>query len=325
MLDNKLTSKIRLIWGLRLERFNQKLQSVYLGKPVDENRVWTDPLPSANLIYSITETSNLRASYSRTVSRPEFREFAPLAFLDFNLNAVVTGTPGLNRATIDNIDLRYEIFPGAGNIISITPFYKKFNNPVESAVQPNTGGRAFTFLNAKSATNFGVELEWRTSLTLLDKLLSTNFFKNLNFYTNYAWIKSEVDLKGTDAQVLGSRPLQGQSPYVFNGGLQYSMPDKGIDLTLAANRIGRRVAFVANESQFLIYENSRTVLDFSVSKKFFKKLTARAVFGDLLANSQPLIFYQDSNNNGSYEAGTDIESFKYKFGWTSNFSLGYTF
>ncbi|TAH25422.1 MAG: TonB-dependent receptor [Cytophagales bacterium] len=325
MLDNKFNDKFRLIWGLRIEAFNQKLISSYLGKPIDINKNWVDPLPSLNFIYSINEKSNARFSYSKTLSRPEFREFAPFAFLDFNLNAVVNGQPNLNRATIHNIDLKYEFYPGEGQIIAITPFYKQFTNPVESTVEGIANTRAFSFINAKSAQNIGVELEYRTSLKRIDNLLNTNFFDKLSLYTNYALIRSTVDLKGTLAENLGNRPLQGQSPYVFNGGIQYSHLEKGIDVTLAANRVGRRVAFVANESQFLIYENSRTVLDFSISKKFFKKLTARVIIGDILAKSQPLIFYQDLNNNKQYDKNTDVESFKYLFGWTSNFSLGYTF
>ncbi len=325
MIDNRFNDKFRLIWGLRIESFNQKLNSSYLGEPIAINKTWTDPLPSANLIYSINEKSNLRLSYSKTLSRPEFREFAPLAFLDFNLNAIITGNKDLTRATIHNIDLKYEIFPGEGQVFSITPFYKKFTSPVESSVQPNASGRAFTYVNAKSAQNFGVELEFRSSLKKIDNLIGAKIFENFTLYTNYALIRSTVDLKGTDAATLGTRPLQGQSPYILNGGIQYSNLEKGFDVTLAVNRIGRRIAFVANESQFLIYENSRTVLDFSVSKKFFKKLTVRAVLGDLLAKSQPLVFYQDLNNNGKYDKDRDVETFKYLFGWTSNFSLGYTF
>lgn len=325
MLDNRFTEKLRLIWGVRIESFNQKLTSSYLGSPIEINKTWTDPLPSANLIYAVNERSNARFSYSKTLSRPEFREFAKLAFLDFNLNAIITGNSELTRATIHNVDFKYEFYPAAGQIIAITPFYKKFNNPVESSVQPNASGRAFTYVNAKSAQNFGLEIEYRTSLTLIDNLIGTTFLKNLTVYTNYALIRSTVDLSGTDAKVLGNRPLQGQSPFVLNAGLQYNNDKNGIDVTLAANRVGRRIAFVANESQFLIYENHRTVIDFSVAKKFFNKLTTRLVIGDILANSQPLIFYQDLNNNGGYDSQTDVETFKYNFGWTSKLMLTYNF
>ena len=325
MLDNKFSEKFRLIWGVRLESFNQKVMSKIAADPLVIDKTWNDLLPSANFIYSINEKSNARFSYSKTLSRPEFREFAPMSFLDFNLNAVIRGNPELTRATVQNIDLKYEIFLGEGQVISATPFFKHFTNPVEANVDALGGVRNFNFVNVKSARNYGIELEWRTSLKPIDKLIGAKIFENFTFYTNYALIKSTVDLKGTNANFLGSRPLQGQSPYVLNGGIQYSNVEKGLDLTLAVNRIGRRIAFIANESKFLIYENSRTVLDFSVSKKFFKKFTARLVFGDLLAKSQPLIFYQDINGNEKYDKGTDVESFKYMFGWTSNFSLGYTF
>ncbi|MFN8323542.1 MAG: hypothetical protein U0T74_12850 [Chitinophagales bacterium] len=40
-------------------------------------------LPSINLIYKLNETMNLRASYSQSMSRPEFRESSNFLYYDF--------------------------------------------------------------------------------------------------------------------------------------------------------------------------------------------------------------------------------------------------
>ena len=57
-----------------------------------------------NLVYALTSKSNLRASYSQTVSRPEFRELAAFSFFDFNDNLLVEGNQQLKRTKINNFE-----------------------------------------------------------------------------------------------------------------------------------------------------------------------------------------------------------------------------
>lgn len=323
MLDQKIVSRLRLIYGVRFENFNQKLNSFDNGgAPVVVNTTVLDILPSANIIYELTEKQNLRAGYAKTVSRPEFREFAPLAFFEVNYNGIITGNQNLTRAKIDNFDLKWEFYPSAGQTISINPFYKRFVNPVEMTVNPQQDNFGFSYANAASAQNYGVEFEVRLALTYFDKLMQTNFMKNITVFSNYALIRSNVDIGAAAGGAVTSRPLQGQSPYVFNAGINYNNP-KLFDLSLNVNRIGRRIAFVGTQDAFIIWENPRTVIDASISKIFFKKLTAKITVGDLLA--QRLIYYQDLNKNGKYDDGKDIATFNYRFGYTTAVSVSYTF
>jgi hypothetical protein len=323
MFENSITSKFRVIWGGRAEKYSQRIVSRNDRGKIDTTVTVTDYLPSANLIYSIAEMANVRFGYSRTVSRPEFREFMPFVFYDPNLNAEIVGNDRLVRAKIDNFDLKYEIFPAPGQFFSINPFYKKFENPIENTNVGGTGIRRFSYQNAKSAETYGVELEARTSLSILDSLLRTKRFSNFTFFSNVTLIRSKVDLsKSEDNSVVKERPLQGQSPYVFNAGVTYSNPDSKLDLTFAVNRIGRRIAFVDVEKFLLIWENPRTVLDFSVSKGIGKYLQAKMTIGDLLA--QKLVFYQDRNDNGKYDS-SDIVPFGYTRGYSVNFGLTFTY
>lgn len=63
MLDNQLPANFRLIWGARIEYFDQTLTSFeYGGAPVDYhtssadfNNLPFDFLPSVNLVYSLTQ------------------------------------------------------------------------------------------------------------------------------------------------------------------------------------------------------------------------------------------------------------------------------
>ena len=84
MNDQRFFKKFRLIYGARLERFNQKLTTVKnLNELVNLNTVVTDVLPSVNFVYAVTIKTNLRLSYSKTVNRPEYRELAPFLFYEF--------------------------------------------------------------------------------------------------------------------------------------------------------------------------------------------------------------------------------------------------
>jgi outer membrane receptor protein involved in Fe transport len=327
MLDNKITSRLRLIWGARVESYNQKISSEAQGAQQKVDTTVVDILPSVNVVYELTDKINVRASFAKTVSRPEFREFAQLAFYEVNANAIITGNPFLIRTQIYNYDLKFEWYPSAGQTFSVNPFYKYFVNPIENTVNPLQGGlRGFGYQNAPSAQSLGVEFEARFNIGALIKAEQRSLWNRIGVFSNLALINSTVKLADPIAgqlDVVNSRPLQGQSPYVFNAGLNYNNIEKGFDVSVNANRVGRRIAYVANNNRFMIWENPRTVVDMSVSKTFKKKLQMKFIVGDLLA--QDLVFYQDINKNGKYEKGQDVGFNVWKNGFTTTLSFTYNF
>jgi outer membrane receptor protein involved in Fe transport len=327
MLDNKITSRLRLIWGARVESYNQKISSEAQGAQQKVDTTVVDILPSVNVVYELTDKINVRASFAKTVSRPEFREFAQLAFYEVNANAIITGNPFLIRTQIYNYDLKFEWYPSAGQTFSVNPFYKYFVNPIENTVNPLQGGlRGFGYQNAPSAQSLGVEFEARFNIGALIKAEQRSLWNRIGVFSNLALINSTVKLADPIAgqlDVVNSRPLQGQSPYVFNAGLNYNNIEKGFDVSVNANRVGRRIAYVANNNRFMIWENPRTVVDMSVSKTFKKKLQMKFIVGDLLA--QDLVFYQDLNKNGKYEKGQDVGFNVWKNGFTTTLSFTYNF
>ena len=120
--------------------------------------------------------------------------------------------------------------------------------------------------------------------------------------------------------------MQGQSPYVVNGGLTYASAEKGWNFSLSANKTGRRIAFVGAPKLAKygldIYENPRTIIDFQVAKQF-KKFDIKFTLGDLLA--QDLVFYQDIDDNKKYNAEKDNSIFNYNMGRTVSLSFNYKF
>ncbi|MBC7861600.1 MAG: TonB-dependent receptor, partial [Bacteroidia bacterium] len=132
MFDYRFKESIRIIAGVRNEFFHQVLDAEFDdGEPLNLSTEKNDILPSFNGVFSLTKKQNIRVSYSQTLNRPEFRELAPFAFYDFNTNFLYSGNDKLKRAKIHNYDLRYEVYPGRGQIFSVTAFHKYFINPIE--------------------------------------------------------------------------------------------------------------------------------------------------------------------------------------------------
>ncbi len=325
MLDSKIAEKLRVVGGARLESYNQVFNYIEFGSNQAQriDTTVTDILPSVNLIYSMNKKMNFRASFYQTVSRPEFRELAPFTFYNFVIDNIISGSPTLQRAKISNADLRYEFFPGAGQIISVSGFYKKFTNPIELINRTGTSGAPeLYYTNVAGATSYGVEAEYRMNLGMFKKKDSTSFLKQITLYANASLIRSKVDLDS----IVGSeidRPLQGQSPYIANAGIFFTNKKGDLSVSASYNVVGQRIYIVGNVQEPSVWENGRNVIDFQIAKTFNEKFELKLNIKDLLA--QELVFFQDLNGNKKYDLGTDNAWQEVQFGQTISVSLKYNF
>ena len=349
MFDNKYKG-VRLIWGARLENFVQTLNTMETDdKELNLNNKQNDFLPSANLIFAIDKTQNLRFSFSKTLNRPEYRELAPFGFYDFETQLFTQGNPDLKIAKIDNYDFRYEIFPGKGQIFSFSYFRKDFTDPIEISRAEN---RSVSYSNAKSAKNSGIELEFRTLLSSLFKSENTRVFDDITLFSNLAIIKSVADISNFEStkNIQTERFLQGQSPYIINAGIQYQNADNGFVFSANLNRAGNRLSIGAgaNDSDPELWEKARTFLDLQIAKTFMeKKLEFKLNVQNILA--QDLILYENrddlpydyrlgvfesfantvftgtNENKNGYNPEVDDARWITKFGRSFSFSLTYNF
>lgn len=327
MLDNRIGEKLRLIWGMRAEYFEQFLTSrdLSLKRVVVNTEKW-DFLPSANLTYSFSSKHQLRASASRTVARPEFREIAPFQFFDYEQIWGIKGNVDLKRSSILNGDLRYEFYPKQGEIISLGVLYKNFKNPIELRMDVGSNGDRwlFGYANAEEATLYGAEIEIRKGLDFISDKLS-----ELTFVSNVTALTSSVTLNTVQASGKSTsqdRPLYGQSPYLINGGFQYTA--KEWNATLLYNRIGPRLYLVGDPTGagfYDVYEAPRNLLDLQATKKIIQgkgelKLSVSDIFNNRFAfydNPSKKIGYKVSEGdriNYAYRPGTTVTvGFTYDF------------
>lgn len=320
MMDNKFLKKFRVVYGVRLENFTQKLNSaIDKNTPLSLKQHNTDFLPSLNLTYSLDKKTNLRFCASRTLSRPEFRELAPFPFYDFNTSSVIVGKQDLKQCKIQNYDIRYEYYQGKGQLVSVSLFYKKFDSPIE----PTTKSfRDRSYKNAMMANSYGIEMEFRKSLSFINENEKSVWGK-LSVFGNLALIKSVVKFAAQESVTNKERPMQGQSPYLINLGASYTDPSTGIGATILYNRIGPRLSEVGLPQVYQdVYEYSRNVLDFQLSKRI-KQFDLRISLGDILHD--PYLFYQNEDNSGEYSKTKSRVITKTNLGSSLGLSCAYKF
>lgn len=297
MLDQKLWNKLRLVYGVRAEYYNlQNRQDEMFrkqnGDPNDDvnnliqykllvrENNWKF-LPSINATYSVTNTFNVRGSYSKTAIRPDFRESGFFGFYDFELDAIISGD-NVESTFIDNVDLRLEWYPSPGEIISLTGFYKYLDKPIELVENESFNGGYYVFNNMESAKNRGLEFEIRKNFSFIGE---RDWLKNLFISANATLLSSsvnalspwkykivdgkEVPERIKDRAPNQDRPLMGQSPWLLNLGVGYWGDSFGV--TASYNHRGYRTNTASVNPNRVEYELAPRQIDFQVYKRFLKQ------------------------------------------------------
>lgn len=212
----------RLMAGLRGEESIQNVITFDLFKPQAPPIV--SDLGSDDVFPVVTGTwildqwdMQLRAGYSETISRPDFRELSPSPFTHPVTGYNIVGNPELTVAYIKNYDARWEWYYSADESVSVGLFYKEFVAPIEAVIMPGSAEER-TFINAEAATTQGIEFDTYRWLGFVNEGL-TNFYAAANL----TLIDSSVTIREKDRGILTNptRPLQGQADYIVNLQLGY--------------------------------------------------------------------------------------------------------
>lgn len=261
MVDIPLGGAFELTAGARVEHQDVQLRArSTIGNRNVTSRQFTDVLPAAILTYRPMDAHVVRLSASRTLTRPEYRELAPLRFRNSTQGYDARGNPNLIRALIDNADLRWEFYPRRGELLSAAVFAKRFHDPIERVFSAATSGSLVTWTNVEGADNYGVEFEVRKSLDEIADIL-TPFSVN----SSLTLMKSEIRLGSGQASLTNpNRAMVGQAPYVANAGLTYTTESGNGSATLLFNRVGTRIYEAGQAPLPDVEEHARNMLDLSV-------------------------------------------------------------
>ncbi len=366
MIDSKIGDRFRLVAGLRAEyynlnRTNAALDSLfkYINSTRDgDNKFDYSELlnreknlhlfPSVNLTYSLTSSMNLRAAYAKSIIRPDLRELSFFREYDFELGGAYESE--LVRSTMaQHVDFRYEWYPGAGEIISVSLFYKKFDYSMEIYADEQSGG-LYKLRNNKKAENYGLELEVRKSLAFTD----VPVLRNLTLYGNFTMLDAYVtpmkvnynsldpnnSLKVTPVETIGKRekrPQTGASNYIVNAGAFYDI--KPVSLSLVYNYISNRMFRPDEAYKFSLFERPLESLDGQIAVRFFKgKGEIKFNISNIL-NKASLVYqnrFEDdpdvtankkdpSTKQLMYKKGLDVINYEAKPGRTYSTTISYKF
>ena len=292
-IDVQVTPYIRAALGAR---FEDAVQAVVVGSfgddlsqgPIDGGIESEDVLPAATITWNPVDDVQVRFGYSKTLTRPQFREMAPAIFVNTDTDVTFIGNPYLVNAEIENYDARFEYYFGRNQFFTVGLFYKDMINPIEEIIVP-TENIQTTFLNAPAANLYGTEIEYEQTLDLQGwfgwDFLGDN---EITVKTNYTWSDSEVDADGdvpinvgtplepvfgttpAAGRIEDGRRLQGQSEHLFNLQLIYSDLDNDLDANLLFNYSSERIRTAETVARNIpaILEEPPTTLDFVLNKGF---------------------------------------------------------
>lgn len=332
MFDTRIADKLRLVWGLRAEyldmdKINQAVDELQ-GSIIYNGGAYTDYsalrdltkkwqfFPSANLTYTILPNFNFRASYAKSIIRPDLRELAYFREYDFELGGIYQADL-LTPTTIKNYDARLEWYPGAGEIISVSYFYKNMKNPMEIYKNQNT----YNLKNNYAARNKGIELEARKSLAFT----GVPVIKNLTLYGNFTYTQSWVtpmDVKISDdasnpkklaylfiVQPEVKRPLSGLSNYLTNAGMYYD--DKHLHISLSYNSVSNRLVVANDNVVSWQFEKPMQAFDGQIAYRFMKQKAEVKLNLSNLLNQSNIIYVNEGTEEEKLNSQKNIYTQKY--------------
>ncbi len=334
---------LRAILGLRVEQYNQFYTGTNQTGTLDYDLVEMlddlDFFPTLNLVYGLKENQNLRASASRTIARPSFKELSFAEILDpitgrtfigglfpesTNGGTEVLWDGNLTSTRIDNFDVRWESFQQKGEMWSVGAFYKTFDKPIE-IVQFLSDPGSFQPRNVGNGTVMGVELEFRKSLRFLSSKM-----ENFLWTTNLTITESQINMSETEkksrqltareGQEIGNtRDMAGQAPYIVNTGLSYNNFSRGWEAGIYYNVQGPTLNLVGFGNRTDTYTVPFHSLNLNINKTFGADERIRTSLGvqNLLNDKREIVF---SSFGAQDQIFTQLAP-----GTRVNFSVGFSF
>ena len=335
MTELFVSESFRTVFGVRMEQ-----SSMYYtgqnnsGTVVYENERTLNELnllPSVNLIYSVNENMNLRGSFNQTLARPSFKEKSIAQIFDPISRRTFVGNIDLLQTNVNNYDLRWEMFMKPGELISVSGFYKSFENHIELVSFPQDPD-AIKPRNAGSSRVYGAEVELRKDLEFIAPAL-----KNLSIGANVSVVRSAVDMNtvfvdnsqqrtekelrennARDGQVIANtRSMAGQAPYLINGYFNYLIPEIDLNINVAYNVQGSTLAVVGSGRVPDVYSVPFHGLSFNAYKGLGVQKRSRITFGlqNILDDKREQVyksFQAQDQVYSTFNPGTQI-SLKYTY------------
>jgi iron complex outermembrane recepter protein len=155
-----------------------------------------DVLPTVNARLKILPDLQLRASITKTVTRPDYADLNPAVSLTSPGPTIQGsgsgGNPDLDPITSTNYDLSLEYYPTKSTQASIAGFYRTIDGYIQSYADEETiGGNSYSITRPRSTHDGyleGVETGYQQFFDFLPDAL-----KGIGVQANYTYIKGETE------------------------------------------------------------------------------------------------------------------------------------
>lgn len=301
------------------------------------NKDYDNIYPYVNLKYEVNDKLALRLSGSLGQTLPEFKEIAPFQYVS-QVGQVFQGNPDVERSENYNIDFKVEFFPQSDELLSLSAFYKRINDPINRGLQRG-GEDIFSYFNTGDrARIIGFELEGRVYI-----IKKRESYPNLRVSGNISYLDHVQDLKdvfradGTLEQTFkyGSKTeigLEGASDWISNVSLTFNSGEEfPYEFTLTGNYTSDKIFALGaprNQQQPDVFFNGEIIeqgfvtLDFIVNKDINNHwslgLTAKNLLNPTIKRTQ---FVQEVVTGNQF----DSTILSYSTGVEASLSLSYKF
>ncbi len=294
-----------VVMGVRNERTDFSTQGYNDGESSDFiqfSRSYNFFAPSVNMKYFINDEVQLRAAFFRSLSRPGFKETAPIPDINEGVDGDYSGSmgnPSLNPYMANNFDLGIEMYREQ-YLLTLGIFYKDIENTIYPRViaNQNIGGLFFsdleTFANAGDSNIIGLEINFFAEL---DPYLPIDgFFVS----ANGTFSDGESDFNtGNQSFTIPFRKLSEQ-----NANLSLGYDQGKIESRLAVNYRSSYLDYLGDEGEELFNDDFGYGYIRFTDDYYSVDLTARYKYNDNLSfkfegknlSNQPEFYYWNTSN-----------------------------
>lgn len=273
------TPALNVTAGVRYEKGRQSVSAVDLfgtglGGQYNTRLEKSYFLPALTVTYEIQPQLQFRASGSKTIARPQFRELIRQVYIDTDSNRQFQGNPSLVDSTLWNAEARLEYYPSRDERFTLAGFFKKIDKPIETYSSIQSSDLTTSFATAPKATLWGAELEAQKYIAL-DTLGSGFETRRLLLLGNYTYTKSKLQVTASDRTLINGvaqaatdffrngAPLTGQSDHLVNVQLgledRENLSQQTFLLSYASKRVTTRAGVPGQPD---VYEHPGFRLDF---------------------------------------------------------------
>ena len=281
-IEYQFSPKLFVIGAFRTEFI---IQDIFYDTSLKSGKTLFDTMeymPSLTAKYEINEKQNIKFAASKTYTLPQFKERAPFLYEEVGQSYI--GNPFLYNSTDYNFDLKWEMFPKNGEVISFTGFAKYIQNPINQVTIASATNDISWVNSGDKAIGFGIEGEWRKNIISRENN-TTGEKTNLGFGLNISYLLTNqdlnsekvvsenpgmnVDFTNTDSRLTGASDLLINSDISFNKEFKN---DKSLTATLAGGYFSDRIYALGVTGKGDLVDSDVFTLDFILKFNLSKNI-----------------------------------------------------